>query len=149
MGKIRLTKEFRFEMAHALWNYDGPCKHFHGHSYILRVTVIGEPNAEPTNPKCGMVMDFGQLKQIVSQEVVHRLDHALVLNKASEHEALLALPQMGERIILTDYQPTCENMLMEMAERIGGRLPQNVKLHSLRLHETANSYAEWFAEDNV
>ena len=150
MGKmIRLTKEFRFEMAHALWNYDGLCKHFHGHSYILRVTVIGEPIADPTNPKYGMVMDFGKLKQIVNQEVVHRLDHALVLNKDSEHEALLALPQMGERVILTDYQPTCENMLMEMAERIGSRLPQSVKLHSLRLHETANSYAEWFAEDNV
>lgn len=146
---IRLTKEFRFEMAHALWNYDGLCKHFHGHSYILRVTVIGEPNADSTNPKCGMVMDFGQLKKIVNQEVVDRLDHALVLNKHSEHKALLALPQMGERVILTDYQPTCENMLMEMAERIAGRLPINVKLHSLRLNETANSYAEWFAEDNM
>ncbi|SMO59081.1 6-pyruvoyltetrahydropterin/6-carboxytetrahydropterin synthase [Saccharicrinis carchari] len=149
MGKkIRLTKEFRFEMAHALWNYDGLCKHFHGHSYILRVTVIGEPNANRESPKCGMVMDFGVLKEIVNQEVVDRLDHALVLNKNAEHKDLLALPQMGERLILTDYQPTCENMLIEMAERISGRLPQNVKLHNLRLHETANSYAEWFAEDN-
>ncbi len=150
MGKmIRLTKEFRFEMAHALWNYDGLCKHFHGHSYILRVTVIGEPNADSTNPKCGMVMDFGVLKKIVNQEVVNRLDHSLVLNKDSEYQALLTLPQMGERVILTDYQPTCENMLVEMAERIGGRLPLGVKLHSLRLNETANSYAEWFAEDNL
>lgn len=146
---IRLTKEFRFEMAHALWNYDGLCKHFHGHSYILRVTVIGEPNADATSPKCGMVMDFGVLKKIVNQEVVNRLDHSLVLNKNSEYQALLSLPQMGERVILTDYQPTCENMLLEMAERIGGRLPIGVKLHSLRLNETANSYAEWFAEDNV
>ncbi len=147
--KIRLTKEFRFEMAHALWNYDGLCKHFHGHSYILRVTVIGTPNKDVNSPKVGMVMDFGQLKKVVNEEVVDRLDHALVLNKDSEHEALLSLPQVGERIILTDYQPTCENMLLEMAERIMSRLPQEVSLHSLRLNETANSFAEWFAEDNL
>ena len=145
--KIRLTKEFRFEMAHALWNYDGLCKHFHGHSYILRVTVLGKPNEDKTSPKYGMVMDFGQLKQIVHEEVVDRLDHALVLNEESEHEALLNLPQISERIILTDYQPTCENMLIEMAERIKSRLPEEITLYSLRLNETANSYAEWFAED--
>lgn len=148
MQKIRLTKEFRFEMAHALWNYDGLCKHFHGHSYILRVTVIGSPITDTKDPKCGMVMDFGQLKQIVSEEVVDRLDHSVVINKDSEHESFLKIPQMGERVILTDYQPTCENMIAEMAERILLRLPKDVSLHSLRLNETANSFAEWFAEDN-
>lgn len=146
--KIRLTKEFRFEMAHALWNYDGLCKHFHGHSYILRVTVLGEPNADEKSPKFGMVMDFGGLKKIVNEEVVDRLDHAMVINKNSEHQKLLSIPEMGERVILTDYQPTCENMLFEMAERIKSRLPKEVKLHSLRLNETANSFAEWYAEDN-
>jgi len=148
MSKIRLTKEFRFEMAHALWNYDGLCKHFHGHSYILRVTVIGTPITDSENPKYGMVMDFGQLKKIVNEEVVDRLDHSVVINKKSNHATFLDLPQMGERVIVTDYQPTCENMIVEMAERISSRLPKEVKLHSLRLNETANSYAEWYAEDN-
>lgn len=147
-NKIRLTKEFRFEMAHALWNYDGLCKHFHGHSYILRVTVIGFPNSDVQSPKFGMVMDFGQLKQIVHEEVVDRLDHSVVINKSSDHKGFLDLPQMGERAIITDYQPTCENMIVEMAERISSRLPQEVELHSLRLNETANSFAEWYAEDN-
>ena len=41
MGKIRVTKEFDFEMAHALWNYDGACRNIHGHSYRLFVTIIG------------------------------------------------------------------------------------------------------------
>ena len=41
MAIIRVTKEFRFEMAHALWNYDGPCSNVHGHSYILYVTFQG------------------------------------------------------------------------------------------------------------
>ncbi len=148
MNKIRLTKEFRFEMAHALWNYDGLCKHFHGHSYILRVTVIGTPNDDSQSPKYGMVMDFGQLKAIVNEEVVDRLDHCVVIYKDADHQEFTSIPQMGERVVLTDYQPTCENMIVEMAQRISSRLPNEVKLHSLRLNETANSFAEWYAEDN-
>ncbi len=149
MNKIRLTKEFRFEMAHALWNYDGLCKHFHGHSYVLRVTVKGTPNPNPQDPKFGMVIDFGLLKNIVNEEVVDRLDHSLVIYKNADYKSLSELPGMNERILVTDYQPTCENMIADIAERIKKRLPTDVSLYSLRLNETANSFAEWFAEDNV
>lgn len=148
MSKIRLSKEFRFEMAHALWNYDGLCKNIHGHSYILRVTVIGTPINDDTHVKNGMVMDFGDLKRIVNEQIVDRLDHTVVLNEKSPYQKVLELPQMGGRHVITPYQPTCENMLVDFAQRIKSQLPKNVELHSLRLHETANSFAEWFAEDN-
>ena len=148
MAKIRLTKEFRFEMAHALWNYDGLCKNIHGHSYMLFVTVIGEPIIDKTNPKLGMVMDFGDLKRIVNEEIINRLDHCIVINKKAPTAQLLSLPQMSDRHELVDYQPTCENMLFDFADRIKRRLPENIQLHSLKLNETANSYAEWFASDN-
>ena len=62
---IRVTKEFSFEMAHALWNYDGPCRNVHGHSYRLFVTLYGKPLEEQDNPKNGMVIDFSDLKRIV------------------------------------------------------------------------------------
>ncbi|MGQ1910660.1 6-pyruvoyl trahydropterin synthase family protein [Marinifilum sp. RC60d5] len=148
MAKIRLTKEFHFEMAHALWNYDGLCKNIHGHSYILFVTVIGEPIKDISNPKLGMVMDFGEVKKIVSEEIVDRLDHALVLNKAVPNAENFNIPEMFERFYVTEYQPTCENMIADFADRIKARLPKRVKLHSLKLHETASSFAEWYAEDN-
>lgn len=148
MAKVRLTKEFRFEMAHALWNYDGLCKNIHGHSYILFVTVIGEPITDDKNPKLGMVMDFGDLKKIVSEEVVDRLDHSVVLSKATANLEQLNIDQMFERFFITEYQPTCENMIVDFADRISKRLPIDVKLHSLKLHETATSFAEWYAEDN-
>jgi len=148
MAKIRLTKEFRFEMAHALWDYDGLCKNIHGHSYILAVTVTGEPDTDPDSPKLGMVMDFGELKQIVKEEIVDRLDHTFVLSSRSPHEKFRGIPQMLDRFEIVDYQPTCENFLINFAERIKKRLPENVKLFSLKLNETANSFAEWFAEDN-
>ena len=149
MNTIRLTKEFRFEMAHALWNYDGLCRNLHGHSYILKVTVKGKPNEDQNNPKYGMVMDFGELKAIVNKEIIDRLDHTILISKESATEQVRNIPQMAERLIITDYQPTCENMLIDFAERISKNLPAQVTLHSLRLNETANSYAEWFADDNL
>jgi 6-pyruvoyltetrahydropterin/6-carboxytetrahydropterin synthase len=149
MDTIRLTKEFKFEMAHALWNYDGLCKNIHGHSYILRVTVSGKPITDENNPKFGMVMDFGDLKAIVKEEILNRLDHSLLLYKAAPHAQFAAIPQMAERLHVVNYQPTCENLLIDFVKRISPRLPEHVKLHSLRLHETGNSYAEWVASDNA
>jgi 6-pyruvoyltetrahydropterin/6-carboxytetrahydropterin synthase len=148
MAKIRLTKEFRFETSHALWNYDGLCKNMHGHSYILFVTVIGEPISDKANPKYGMVMDFGELKKIVNNEIVNPLDHSVILNKRAPYAKLENLEQMFERIHIWEIQPTCENMVVDFAKRIKKQLPSNVKLFAVKLHETATSYAEWFAEDN-
>jgi 6-pyruvoyltetrahydropterin/6-carboxytetrahydropterin synthase len=64
---IRVTKEFSFEMAHALWNYDGPCRNVHGHSYRLFVTLTGTPAIDQQNPKNGMVIDFTDNKNIVKK----------------------------------------------------------------------------------
>lgn len=148
MAIIRLTKEFSFEAAHALGGYDGPCREIHGHSYRLFVTIKGEPSTDPMNPKQGMVMDFGVLKKIVHEEIISRFDHALVLRSTADKELLKLLTAQFDNLIEVDYQPTCENMLDDFARRIAARLPEGVTLHSLRLHETASSYAEWYAEDN-
>lgn len=148
MTKIRITKEFKFETAHALNGYDGLCKHIHGHSYELMVTVIGDPIEDNTSPKLGMVMDFGDLKKIVREEIVDQMDHALVLNKSSEEaNNLVGRDEMFNRVMIVDYQPTSENMLVDFAARIQPRLPEGIKLHSMFLRETVTSYAEWFAAD--
>lgn len=116
MAVIRLTKEFSFEAAHALDGYDGPCREIHGHSYRLFVTVKGCPADDDTNPKCGMVMDFGVLKSIVNEEVVSRFDHALVLRATRRDAPLRAvLAERFGNIVTVDYQPTCENMLGDFA----------------------------------
>ncbi|MBR4849886.1 MAG: 6-carboxytetrahydropterin synthase [Alistipes sp.] len=149
MARIRLTKEFSFESAHALDGYDGLCREIHGHSYRLFVTIKGEPISEEGNPKMGMVMDFGDLKRIVNREVVDRLDHSFVLRDSAQNTELLnALGDKFNKVVLVDYQPTCENMLADFAERLQRALPEGVELYSLRLHETATSFAEWYADDN-
>ena len=148
MTKIRVTKEFTFEMAHALWNYDGPCKNIHGHSYKLWTTVIGEPITEKSNKKYGMVIDFGDLKRIVKEKIVDRFDHSLVVSKDAPHHLLGNIEQMFEKYEVTPYQPTCENLVADFAAILIPELPADIKLYSLKLFETETSFAEWFASDN-
>lgn len=149
MSVIRLTKEFTFEAAHMLEGYDGLCREIHGHSYRLFVTVKGEPQSDHNSPKLGMVMDFGVLKRIVNEQIVDRLDHSLMMrNTLAAEDTVAALGARFTRVVLTEYQPTCENMLADFAERLLGALPDDIELHSLRLHETATSFAEWYASDN-
>jgi 6-pyruvoyltetrahydropterin/6-carboxytetrahydropterin synthase len=95
-----------------------------------------------------MVMDFGDLKSIVKTQIIGQFDHALVLNGSTpEKEKIYSLP-LFEKVIFLPYQPTCENMLTDFAARISKYLPKKIKLHNLKLRETNNSFAEWFAEDN-
>ena len=149
MAKIRITKQFSFETGHALYGYDGKCKNVHGHSYKLSVTVIGTPIDDTNNVKHGMVIDFGDLKKIVKEQIVDVFDHATVFNKNTPHiELANELEQRGHHVILVDYQPTSENMVVDFSNKIKNLLPKNIKLHSLRLQETDTSFAEWFASDN-
>jgi 6-pyruvoyltetrahydropterin/6-carboxytetrahydropterin synthase len=150
MSVIRLTKEFSFEMSHALEGYDGLCSQIHGHSYRMFVTVTGEPLDDPADPKYGMVMDFGELKKIVNRLIVDKYDHALVVRRTAGNAALIdTLAKNFSRVIVSDYQPTCENMIADFAALIAAELPSRVRLHSMRLHETATSFAEWFAVDQA
>ncbi len=149
MSKIRITKQFTFETGHALYGYDGKCKNVHGHSYKLSVTVIGVPKTDTSHVKLGMVIDFGDLKKIVKEEIVDPFDHATVFNKNTPHiELAQELMQRGHKVILADYQPTSENMVIDFAEKIKTRLPKEVALYSLKLRETDTAFAEWYATDN-
>ena len=149
MTHIRITKQFSFETGHALYGYDGKCKNVHGHSYRLDVTVIGSPITDSSNVKYGMVIDFSDLKKIAKEEIVDVFDHATVFNKNTPHvELARELKSRGHNVLLVDYQPTSEMMVIDFAEKIKSRLQENIKLHSLKLQETATSFAEWHASDN-
>ncbi len=145
---IRVTKEFSFEMAHVLSGYDGPCRNVHGHSYRLFVTISGKPVSDLNNPKNGMVIDFTDLKKIVRKEIIDLFDHSVTVSSRHDPSRLENFRQMFGNTIIVDYQPTCENLVADFALRIKNKLPSGICLHSLRLFETATSYAEWFLSDN-
>ncbi len=135
-------------MAHALWHYDGLCKHIHGHSYKLFVTIIGEPILNDEDPKLGMVLDFSDLKVVVKEPVVDYFDHSLVVYKPAAKYLPDEENEMYEKVHIMDFQPTCENLVLYIAEKVGALLPSNIGLFSVKLYETATSFAEWYATDN-
>lgn len=145
---IRVTREFTFEMAHVLRNYDGPCRNVHGHSYRLFVTLSGIPLRDPSHPKNGMVIDFTELKNIVLGNIVNKFDHSVVVSNDFDTEKKEMMEKTFGNMVITGYQPTCENLVADFALLLKDKLPSGVRLHSLKLYETAKSYAEWFASDN-
>ncbi len=145
---IRITRRFNFEAAHVLHGYDGRCKNIHGHSYSLYVTLIGKPVNDAGNPKYGMVMDFSELKKVINELIINPFDHSLLIKEDAPLYKTAESSNLIGKIMPLPYQPTCENMVADFAEKIINKLPKHIKLHSLRLHETATSYAEWYASDN-
>ena len=147
-NKVRVTKQFKFETGHAIYGYDGLCKNVHGHSFKLDVTIIGQPITDPDHVKNGMVIDFGDLETIVNQEIVDPFDHATVLNVNSPHKEIAdEMESRGHKILRVSYQPTCEMMIIDFALKLKAKLPNHLKLYSLKLRETETAFAEWYADD--
>ena len=146
--KVRVTKKFTFDMAHALYGYDGPCKNIHGHTYHLSVTLIGTPIQDSGDVKLGMVVDFGDLKKIVKDNILEKYDHALVLNKDAPYSKSEFISNEFEKVILVPYQPTCENLLLRFVEKLKPLFADKQTLVSIRLEETPTSFAEWNVGDN-
>lgn len=147
--QIRVTKKFTFDMAHALYGHDGSCKNIHGHTYHLSITLIGKAKQEKGHPKDGMVIDFGDLKKLVQQNIISNFDHTLVLNSNAPYNGIELLQEHYPKIMLVPFQPSCENLIIEIKNRLLTLFAsQNFQLYSIRLDETPSSYAEWFAADN-
>jgi 6-pyruvoyltetrahydropterin/6-carboxytetrahydropterin synthase len=108
--KMLIAKEFTFDAAHRLLNYDGPCANLHGHTYKLQIVLSGSVQ------KNGMVIDFVDLKKIVTEKVISKLDHKFI-NKIIK-------------------QSTAENI----AVWIWKQLEKNLPLYEIKLWETPASF---------
>ena len=76
MPKLSITKVFRFAASHSLPNHQGLCKNLHGHSYQLEVTVSGLMDADDSSASYGMIADFGDVKKVIEEKVINKLDHS-------------------------------------------------------------------------
>ena len=134
---LRIEPGLHFVQRDLTFNtFDHNSQYAGGTTYNLPFTPILEPGEE-------------QIKKIVKSEIIDLWDHAVLVNGASPHKELgVDLEQKGHKVIFCNYQPTCENMLYDIAEKIKAKLSGDVNLAYLKLHETENSYGEWFAEDN-
>jgi len=147
-----ITKEIRIDMGHAVTNHSSKCKGIHGHSYSIIATcegsLIGEGSSE------GMVIDFGDLKQVLMHNIDARFDHGFVLWKGDPRAELLA--QATElwsydksRFHLVDFIPTAENLARYWYELIVDELRDlhKIQLVSLTVFETPTSAATYTRED--
>jgi len=134
-GVVFITRQVHFNSAHRLlnpfkdqkWNEEkfGPCNnpHWHGHNYVLEVTVKGEPD-----PETGYVLDLAELKRILHTAVVDKCDHR---NLNSDVDFLRGI------------NPSTENLVIAFWHQIEPRLPAG-RLHCVRLYETPRNFAEFF-----
>ncbi len=121
--EIFVSKEFKFDAAHNLIKYHGKCEKLHGHTYKLRVTLKGKENEE------GMVYDFIELKRIVNERVISKLDHSYI-NDLIE-------------------QPTAENIAVWIWEQLSGILNgENHALYEVRVWETETAFVTYRGSDN-
>ncbi|MBM7635870.1 6-carboxytetrahydropterin synthase QueD [Streptococcus saliviloxodontae] len=125
--RVLVSKEFTFDAAHHLFNYEGKCKALHGHTYRLQLAVSGFLD------DCGMVYDFGDLKEIYKNELEPKLDHRY-LNES--------LPYMNT---------TAENMVYWIYQTCAESLPSDrgLEMEYVRLYETPTSFAEFRKEWDI
>jgi len=138
---LKLTKIFHFETAHAIQGYDGACKHIHGHSYELHVTVVSNQDFEDYIPAPGFIIDFKEIKKIVTEQVIEHFDHKLILSEQFIAEHIY--DSVKENLVIWKAEPTAENILLYIKAKLQNALPQSIQVDHLKLHETKDSYAEW------
>ena len=138
---IQLTKIFHFEMAHAIFGYQGSCANIHGHSYELHVGVVANQTQQDFIPSPGFLIDFKEIKSIVNETIIKLFDHKLLLSRHYlEHDPTL---NHRKNLVLLDFEPTAENLLIFIQKELILKLPLDFKLNKLTLYETKDSYAEW------
>jgi len=125
MAKTSITKIFTFDSAHSLPGHKGKCANIHGHTYRLEVTVSRQDEclvAEGSSE--GMVMDFGDLKDIVNTEIIEQADHKLLND-------------------VYDFRTTSENLARHYYNVLEQKLsPLGVAVYRIRLWESPTSYVE-------
>ncbi|MBL7811779.1 MAG: 6-carboxytetrahydropterin synthase [Bacteroidetes bacterium] len=140
---IALSRKFTFEAAHALFDYDGPCRFVHGHSYKLEVRIESMEFHEKWIPAPGLLMDFRALDRLIKPLIQDNLDHRLLLSE--DYLQKNSEWSNAENLHRMPFEPSVENLLFWLSDRITSVLPSGIRLQSLLLHETEKSAAFWSA----
>jgi 6-pyruvoyltetrahydropterin/6-carboxytetrahydropterin synthase len=137
-GVVTITRQVHFNSAHRLWNPSksqawnvkqfGLCTnpHWHGHNYVLEVSLRGEPD-----PETGCIMDLGKLKEILHERIVDKCDHRNLNDQVD---------------FLRGIIPSTENLVIAFWNELVGHIPAG-RLHCVKLFETPRNFAEYHGPD--
>jgi 6-pyruvoyltetrahydropterin/6-carboxytetrahydropterin synthase len=130
---FRVTREIHFCYGHRLLNYQGKCRHLHGHNGRAVITLEGHELDER-----GMLLDFGEIKQTVQLWIDENIDHNMLLNR--DDPILPILQAQGERIHVMDCNPTAENIARMIYDRA---VQYGLPVVEVLLWETENCFASY------
>ena len=130
---FQVTREIDFCYGHRLMNYEGKCRHLHGHNGKAIITVEA-----PKLDERGMVLDFSDIKQVVSTWIDENLDHRMILCK--DDPVVAMLQEIGEPLYLMDENPTAENIAKEIFDQT---LQAGFPIIEARLWETPKCFATY------
>ena len=132
----KVVKTIDFCYGHRLLDYEGKCRHLHGHNGLLEVEIESD-----SLDHRGMVMDFNELRGVVKDWVDRNLDHKMLLHKDDPVAGFLS--EMGEPFYPMDDNPTAENILKHIYRQIR---KEGLMVSEMRLWETPSSYASYREE---
>ena len=136
---FRVTRQIDFCYGHRLLDYDGKCRYLHGHNGQAVITIQSEQLDHR-----GMVLDFSDIKRVVSRWIDDNLDHRMILHR--EDPAVPALRDLGEPMYLIDRNPTAENIAQLIFDFTAG---QGFPVVEVRLWETPNCFATYRVEGST
>lgn len=141
---MRISTVIEWDMAHRLPNHNSKCRNIHGHRYRLEVTISGEIDKNLNSTTAGMVVDFGEIKELL-KNIISDLDHSLMLFENDQLKFILNEFDNKLKITSVPFMPTCEEIVAWLSELItnGLRDWDNVYLESLVLYETPTNSAVW------
>jgi 6-pyruvoyltetrahydropterin/6-carboxytetrahydropterin synthase len=128
-----VTREITFCYGHRLLDYDGKCRHLHGHNGKAVITL----SSDALDP-LGMVVDFSRLKRVVGGWIDEQLDHKMLLHK--DDPLLVFLRQQGEPVFVLDVNPTAENIARLIFDYTAS---QGFPVVEVKLWETESCFAAY------
>ena len=134
--KIRIGKEFIWQMSHRLPFHSGGCRNIHGHSYMMRVEVEGETDSN------GMIMDYYDIENIISP-LIEKMDHSFCVD-SNDKVMLDFLKEQNFKYYLVPFTTTAENLTKHITGIISTEFKKfdNLKTMKIRVNETADVFAE-------
>lgn len=142
---VTVTKVIEWDMGHRVPNHKNKCQNPHGHRYRLEASIAGAIDKSDGSSSEGMVIDFGDIKEILTKYIHDPLDHAFMFYENDQAMKAFFSQEANQAFahMCVPFIPTAENIVQWCAEQIIRQLPANLQLHHCRLYETPNSWADY------
>ncbi len=144
---MEITKILSFDMGHRVPNHKSKCKNVHGHTYKLEVVMEGEVIDQKGISDEGMVIDFSDVKTIVSAYIDDTLDHGYMGNIFADADLFKVLQQFKSKFVAVSFIPTAENIAKHIFDNLSPRFLDvygtKLCLKKIRLWETPTSYVDY------